>query len=64
MKMHKDVSTDARFAEIMRTGDLWRTYWANHSDGGKEDNSTMAKLRQMKDPAFCWQDVLDWDLHF
>lgn len=64
VQTHKDVSTDARFAEIMRTGDLWRAYWLKYSDGGKRDNPTMSKLRQMEDPAFCWQDVLDWNLRY
>lgn len=62
MKMHREVSPDERLAEMIRTGDLWRIYWVNYSDGGKRDNPTMAKLRQMQDPAFGWQDVLDWDL--
>ena len=63
MKAHKDnVSTEARLAEVRRTADLWRTYWTKYSDGGKKDNPTMAKLRQIEDPAFSWQDVLDWDL--
>lgn len=62
--MHKDASEDARLAEVMRTADLWRTYWVKYSDGGKRDNPTMAKLRQMEDPAFGWQDVLDWHLRY
>lgn len=63
VKAHKDnVSTEARLAEVRRTADLWRTYWTKYSDGGKKDNPTMAKLRQIEDPAFSWQDVLDWDL--
>ena len=62
---HKeDVPEDARLAEVIRTADLWKTYWARYSDGGKRDNPTMKKLRQMENPAFGWQDVLDWNLRY
>ena len=65
VKMHKDnIPEDARLAEVKRTADLWRTYWVRYSDGGKRDNPTMIKLRQMEDPAFCWQDVLNWNLRY
>ena len=64
VQTHRDISSDERLAEMLRTADLWRSYWANHSDGGKGTNLTMMKFDQMQDPAFGWQDVLAWDLYY
>ena len=62
---HKyDVPADERLSEVKRTADLWKTYWTRYSDGGKRDNSTMAKLKQVESPTFSWQDVENWGLRY
>ena len=59
---HRDVDDQRRLEEICRAGSLWRTYWERYSDGGKYGNPTMAKLRQIEQEGFGWQQVLDWGL--
>jgi hypothetical protein len=48
--------------EIRRTAGSLRTYWREHSDGGKRRDPTMMKLSQVEDDNFAWSDVLEWQL--
>ena len=41
---YKDVGDRERLDEIRRTAPLWRVYWDQYSDGGKNSNPIMAKL--------------------
>jgi len=42
--------------EIRRTAALWREYWKTHSDGGKNNDSTMLKLNQIASDDFTCRD--------
>jgi hypothetical protein len=48
--------------EIRRTAGLWRTYWVEHSNGGKRRDPTMIKVNQVAEEDFCIDTVLDWQL--
>ena len=59
---HKQTSEELRLQEVLRTATLWRTYWEEHSDGGKIANSTMVRLLQIEQEGFGWQQVVGWNL--
>jgi hypothetical protein len=56
------VEENLLLEEVRRTASLWRTYWREHSDGGKRRDPTMMKLLQVDDVNFTWVDVLEWKL--
>ena len=59
---HGEINDETRLEEVHRTAALWRAYWEEYSDGGKYGNPTMAKLLQLKQEDFGWQQVEDWGL--
>jgi hypothetical protein len=48
--------------EVVRTADLWLTYWRENSDGGKKRDPTYLRCIQAGQDEFAWPDVLDWNL--
>ncbi|KAH8791671.1 hypothetical protein BGZ57DRAFT_922836 [Hyaloscypha finlandica] len=56
------VEENLLLEEVRRTAGLWRTYWREHSDGGKRRDPTMMKLLQVDDVNFTWVDILEWKL--
>jgi hypothetical protein len=56
------VSNDRLLEEVHRMANLWRTYWAIYSKGGRKCNVTMMKLNQIAGEHFSWATVLSWDL--
>lgn len=54
---HNDIFNAERLQEIQRIASLWRAYWAQDADGGRED-PTMAKLAQAELATFSWDDVV------
>lgn len=59
---HDNISSDERLAEVKHTAALWSDYWVECKDGGKRNLPTEAKLRQVEQEGFRWDDVLAWDL--
>lgn len=63
-RIKKHVIDDEKLlTEIRQSASLWRTYWHDHSDGGKRGNATKARLEQIEEEEFGIQDVLDWGVH-
>lgn len=59
---HKDVSEDFKLQEIQVSGARWIVYWKQYSDGGRQNNPTMAKLEQAQQQNFHWSIVVSWNL--
>lgn len=62
VKKHISVQQEILLSEIQLAAGLWGLYWELHSDGGKQKDPTMAKIRQAKADGFSWDDVCRWDL--
>ena len=58
---HFEVDDVIRLEEIIQSGLLWLSYWQHHSHGGKRGNKTQARLEQIQQAGFCWQNVEHWD---
>jgi hypothetical protein len=56
------VEIEHLLEEIRRTAHLWHIYWEEFSDGGKQRNPTMMKLKQVVEEGFSWDIVLGWNL--
>lgn len=48
--------------EVVRTADLWLSYWRQYSDGGKKRDPTYLKCVQARQDDFTWKTVLEWNL--
>ena len=59
---HQGIDDEKRLQEILKSGETWRRYWEDHSDGGKRGHPTMEKLIQMQEPDFGWKDIVAWEL--